>query len=153
MGKALTLAWKGTPGQSYAGLEDRIAQGAADGLNAIGLVTTNHMKQSLQKGPKSGVVRKLSNPTRVHQASAPGEYPATDRGELVRSIGYDTANPKDFAQGMGIGMVMFASARHAIPLELKPSSRGGRPFMSRAVNEKKEGYGKILTVSIKERLK
>ena len=149
----IALKWRAEPGKSYAGLEEKIAQGAADGLNAIGLITTNYMKSSLQKGPKSGLIYRLSNPTRVHQASAPGEFPATDRGELVRSIGFDTADPKDFAAGMGIGVVMFASAPHAIPLELKPSSRGGRPFMSRAVNDKKEDYGKILQSSINARLK
>lgn len=149
MGKALELKWRGTPGASYKGLEDRVLAGARDGLNAIGLVTTNHIKASLLRGPKSGRVYQLYGPRRTHQASAPGEYPATDTGRLASSIGYEIAT----GGGYDLSVVMFAAAEYAIPLELKPSSRGGRPFMSRAVDEEQRDYGAILTKAIGARMK
>ena len=43
-------------------------------------------KQRIQGGSKSGRLYKLRNPNRRHQASAPGESPATDLGTLVNSI-------------------------------------------------------------------
>ena len=149
MGKSLELKWRGTPGASYKGLEERVIAGARDGLNTIGLVTTNHMKSSLQRGPKSGRVYELYQPRRTHQASAPGEYPATDTGRLAGSIGYEITT----AGAYDLSVVMFANAEYAIPLEMKPSSRGGRPFMSRAVDEKQEGYGVILSKAIGAKMK
>lgn len=147
-GKSLTLKWQGQPGADYDEIAPKVLAGAKDGLNAIGLVTTNHMKAGLQRGPKSGRVYAKYNPKRLHQASAPGEYPATDTGFLVASIGFETEDNPSMPE-----VVMFAGASYAIPLELKPSSRGGRPFMSRAVNEKKGSYPKILSAAIEARLK
>ena len=42
--------------------------------------------KSIQSGPKSGKVYQRYNPTRTHKASAPGEAPASDTGNLVRNI-------------------------------------------------------------------
>lgn len=60
-----------------------------------------------------------------HVASAQGEYPATDTGQLVRNItmekeidGYTVGSRKGAPQGFF--------------LEMKSPSRGGRPWLSRA---------------------
>ena len=42
--------------------------------------------KSIQTGPKSGKVYTRYNPTRTHIASAPGEAPASDTGNLVSQI-------------------------------------------------------------------
>ena len=42
--------------------------------------------RSIQQGSKSGKTYKRYNPTRTHKASAPGEAPASDTGNLVRNI-------------------------------------------------------------------
>ena len=42
--------------------------------------------KSIQTGPKSGKVYTRYNPTRTHIASAPGEAPASDTGNLVSKI-------------------------------------------------------------------
>lgn len=149
-GKALTLKWKAEPGVSYAAVEAKVRIGALNGLNAIGLVTVNHIKASLLRGGRSGIVYSKYAPRRQHQASAPGEYPATDTGRLAGSLGFDAGNNGD---GFDVSVEMFAAAVYAIPLELKPSSRGGRPFMSRGVREKEGQYSFILTAAIKEALR
>lgn len=147
-GKALTLKWQGTPGAAYEGLEHKVLAGAQDGLNAIGMVTVSHIKAALLRGPKSGRVYSKYSPRRDHRASAPGEYPATDTDFLADSLGYDPGGSATLPT-----VTIYAGARYAIPLELKPSSQGGRPFMSRGVAEKREDYGRIISLAISERLK
>ena len=42
--------------------------------------------KSIQQGAKSGIVYEKYNPRRTHRASAPGESPASDTGNLVSKI-------------------------------------------------------------------
>ena len=42
--------------------------------------------KSIQTGMKSGRIYEKYNPRRTHRASAPGEAPASDTGNLVRNI-------------------------------------------------------------------
>lgn len=148
MAKALTITWQSEPGTSYEGAEAKIRAGAVDGLNAVGLVTINHIRASLLRGPKTGRVYHKSNPKRLHRASAPGQYPATDTGRLAGSLGYEAGGTPTFPE-----VELFASAEYAIPLELKPSPKGGRPFMSRGIAEKRDDYSTIIRLAVAERLK
>ena len=62
-------------------------------------------------------------------ASAQGQYPKTDNGILANSISVQERNG---------GADVIANAEHAAHLELKDESAGGRPFMSRALNENRQ---------------
>ena len=42
--------------------------------------------KSIQRGSKTGITYKKTNPNRIHRASAPGEAPASDTGRLAGSI-------------------------------------------------------------------
>lgn len=53
-------------------------------VNAAALESVNDVKKAIQGQPKTG--RKYQRGTVVHQASAPGQAPATDTGFLVSSI-------------------------------------------------------------------
>lgn len=53
-------------------------------VNAAALESVNDIKKAIQGPPKTG--RKYQRGTVVHQASAPGQAPATDTGFLVSSI-------------------------------------------------------------------
>lgn len=53
-------------------------------VNAAALESVNDVKKAIQGPPKTG--RKYQRGTVVHQASAPGQAPATDTGFLVSSI-------------------------------------------------------------------
>jgi hypothetical protein len=57
-----------------------------DAVNATGLYIDRDVKAAIQRGPKTGVVYEKTDPKRTHQASAPGEAPATDTGALVSSV-------------------------------------------------------------------
>ena len=49
--------------------------------------------KSIQSGPKSGRIYEKYNPRRTHRASAPGQAPASDTGNLVRNIVVKQENP------------------------------------------------------------
>ncbi|PIY28400.1 MAG: hypothetical protein COZ09_10145 [Comamonadaceae bacterium CG_4_10_14_3_um_filter_60_42] len=55
----------------------------SDAVNATGLELRGDIVKRYQRGSKTGIIYAKVNPTRTHQASAPGEAPATDTGRLV----------------------------------------------------------------------
>lgn len=60
-------------------------------VNAAALESVNDVKKAIQGPPKTG--RKYQRGTVVHQASAPGQAPATDTGFLVSSIYNEDRGP------------------------------------------------------------
>ena len=75
----------------------------------------------IQKGAKSGRVYKRYNPSRTHTASAPGQAPASDTGNLVRNIKVVQVN-QDVTQ-------VTSEARYSKELEYGTSKMRARPFM------------------------
>ena len=75
----------------------------------------------IQKGAKSGKVYKRYNPSRTHTASAPGQAPASDTGNLVRNIKVVQVN-QDVTQ-------VKSEARYSKELEYGTSKMRARPFM------------------------
>lgn len=60
-------------------------------INATALTINNDIKKAIQSPPKTG---RIYNRGKIkHQASAPGEAPATDTGTLVSSITYKQETP------------------------------------------------------------
>jgi phage gpG-like protein len=55
-------------------------------VEATGIELRGEIVKKYQRGPASGIVYEKTNPTRTHQASAPGEAPATDTGRLANSV-------------------------------------------------------------------
>lgn len=53
-------------------------------VTATALEVNTAVKKAIQRGPKTGAIYKRGNIT--HQASAPGQAPATDTGVLVSSV-------------------------------------------------------------------
>jgi hypothetical protein len=87
-------------------------------------------KIAIQIGPKSGRVYKRGR--RIHQASAPGEAPATDTGNLVNSI---QARPRgQFTAEVAAG------AEYAEKLELGGARVAPRPFLSPALEAERERF-------------
>lgn len=83
-------------------------------------------KEGISRGPKTGRRYKRGK-NRWHIASAQSEYPASDTGNLVRSIHVE----KDER----LKAWVVSDAEYAKPLEYKPPSKGGRPFLRRALDE------------------
>jgi HK97 gp10 family phage protein len=82
------------------------------------LMVEGRILESIQRDPKTGRVYGK------HRASAPGEPPATDKGQLVRSI---TMSVED-RDGEVVGLIK-ASAPYAAHLEFGTSKMAARPYM------------------------
>ena len=86
--------------QNLAAVERSLAQyGAkaeaeiAKAVTAAALTITNDIKRAIQGPPKTGRIYKRGKRGRDHQASAPGEAPASDTGALASAIIYTKPNP------------------------------------------------------------
>lgn len=134
----------------------------------------NRAKEGIASGPKTGRVyttrffTRGRGPTRTlhsygsrppHQASARGQYPASDTGNLMRTIYSDVYDelataqlgPADVQMSLNLSDLVEAEgqirgevgcdAEYAVPLEYKDPSEGGRPFLRRAAAES-ENYGR-----------
>jgi len=97
-------------------------------LGAIALMVGD-AKRSVARGPKTGrIYMKGKNRNIRHQASAPGEPPATDTGKLVSSIVGDAKVVDKQVQGF-----LEARTAYAGYLEFGTRKMAARPFMTPAV--------------------
>ena len=122
--QSLAVKLKGVGEDKSKSIEDLLAKGAVE--------IQNEARRSIQKGPKTGETRTLSNPDRVHTASAPGEAPASDRGRLVESINLK----KDGANSTyTIGVHREEAVSYAAYLEFGTQNIKRRPFLRPAYNK------------------
>ncbi len=63
----------------------------SDAVKATGLELRGDIVKRYQRSAATGRVYQKSNPNRTHQASAPGEAPATDTGRLASSVVFSRA--------------------------------------------------------------
>lgn len=111
------------------------------GLFKAAMIVRTAAVKGIAKPPKTGRIYRRGNVE--HQASAQGEYPAGDTGNLMRSI-HHIVDPLKLE-----GRVE-ASAKYAIPLEFKPPERGGRPFLTRAYEENIDNIRAVIALSLGE---
>ena len=83
------------------------------------MMVEGRIKESIQRDAKTG--RTYGK----HQASAPGEPPATDKGQLVSSIVMSVESDN---KGEVVGIIR-ASAPYAAHLEFGTSNMAPRPYM------------------------
>jgi HK97 gp10 family phage protein len=114
-------------------------------------IIANDAKRSVARGPKSGHVyttRFVTMPnggvvpvgTRPpHQASAPGEAPATDTGRLVASI---------IASATGMTGTVEARSLYAVHLEYGTRAMAARPFMLPAAERNRDRIQRLLQSAI-----
>lgn len=107
------------------------------------LVVRDTVILGLQRSAKSGRIYEKYNPRRTHQASAGGQYPATDTGFLVSQI---STNVK--VSGSTIMGQIISSAPYSKALEFGHTNRDGsfteeRPFMQPSLTENENNIKKI----------
>lgn len=90
-----------------------------DAINSVGLYVDREVKTLIQRGKKTGRVYEKSNPKRTHQASAPGEAPATDTGALVSSM--------YFTRDTTLSATVGSRLAYAYYLEFGTAKIGARP--------------------------
>lgn len=109
------------------GADEQVRQAAADALRDAADDVAARAQQLVLEPPKTGLVYKRGN-TR-HQASAPGEAPASDTGNLVNLIGVDAVDTQR------LRVSIFSSAKYSFFLEFGTSKMAPRPFLRRALSE------------------
>ena len=103
----------------------KMTQRAAAVVKVATFNVQSRVKLSMEP-PKTGLIYKRPG-GKTHQASAPGEAPAIDYGNMVNSI------QVDFENG-GLTGIVFTSRDYAALLEFGGAHVAARPFMEPAVN-------------------
>lgn len=114
----MTVEWN--PQQAEDAIRRAALRGVVRGANLV----RNEMLRLILNTPKSGVIYTRRGVT--HQASAPGEPPASDQGTLVREIRVVVQEEKLQAQ-------VNSGAAHSAPLEFGTQYMEPRPFARRAL--------------------
>lgn len=117
-------------------------------LVIAGEMIATEVRRNIQKSPRGGVTYILTNPNRVHKASAAGESPATDLGFLVRSIQTEPDMPNLRIRILSLKSI----APYAKRLEFGDMSAGllPRPFMFKALAAKKQKAIDIIQKSVNQ---
>jgi len=118
-------------------LPREVQQAVQEGLMAVAQIAANEAKDLVRKGPKSGRIYEKTNPKRTHQASAPGQPPATDLGALLGSIVAEPA-PEALAANL------VARMPYAVHLEYGTTRILPRPFMRPAADKASAQSGPIM---------
>jgi HK97 gp10 family phage protein len=103
-------------------------RGIVRGLTMAGNIVRNEVVRRIQQTPKTG--RVYTRRGVEHQASAPGEAPASDTGTLVQSITVEVNAEK-------LSVTVNAGAAHAPALEFGTDKIEPRPYMRVSLAEKR----------------
>lgn len=109
-------------------------------VKTTAFVTANDAKTAVQTGARTGRIYKRGGKT--HQASAPGEAPKTDIGNLVQKI---RSEDKGHAKSDVV-----AGTKYAGDLEYGTSKMAARPYMRPAIDENKVKLSKQLRTIMKQ---
>ena len=127
-----------------AGLTPALKKPVAREINAGALAVHGEMVRAIQSGPKTGRVYKRRSVR--HQASAPGEAPATDTGSLVGSLAIEP-DPD------GLGTKVLARSGYAMWLEFGTRRMAARPFFQRSFELHKKKIRRAIGAAVKAALK
>lgn len=96
-----------------------VQQATKDAAEELRRDISNHINHDTAAGrPRSGKASDF--------ASAPGQYPKTDKGGLVRGL-----TTRKHSKGAAV----VSSVSYAVPVEFKDAAKGGRPYMGRGLQE------------------
>ena len=101
---------------------------------------------SIQRGPKSGITYDKGKGIK-HQASAPGQAPASDTGNLARNIQIELSADKLRAD-IGVHNLLFTP--YARALELGTKTIRARPYMGPAYDKHIRRYAKQYVAPFKQ---
>lgn len=117
------------------GLEKSSLKDVDTGLAKMAYSIDREAKKSIQGGARSGRVYKRRSIT--HKASAPGEPPKTDTGQLVRNITVRRLSLASYDVGSRKG------APHGYFLEFGTRNMMPRPWLTPAVEKVLKNFGKF----------
>ena len=110
----------------------------ADVIEEWAFTTHMYAVDGVSGGPATGRTYQKYQPSRVHKASAPGEYPMTDTGRLVASIKIEQEGPLVAYVGTAVDYgahLEFGTSQMAARPWLMPSFEKATVDMRRVVEE------------------
>lgn len=128
---------------------DRLKKGSeraiARGTTKAAFILQKDARKRIMKGPKSG--KRYGK----HRASAPGEAPANDTGNLARSITVVAARPSPNAQAIVMASTEYAKALEYGTKRAGPARNGEirpRPFLRPAIEATKDEMNRVIQEEI-----
>ena len=119
-------------------------------LRRGGLKIENSAVEGIIDPPKTGrIYKSLHRKGAVHQASAPGEFPAADSGRLHQSITTTVVQDDNTRTAVETA----ANTPYAIPLELGTSKMAPRPFMSPSFRLHREAIKDEVTLAVAQAIR
>lgn len=131
--------------QDLAAVPQKVRQPIRDALMALALLGQNAARRLVLRGPKTGRIYRRGKKV-VHQASAPGEAPASDTGSLVARI-LGEAGTDDLSSRIA------GRAAYAIHLEYGTKKMAARPFLRPAGESVREHGQRLLAAAVSEVLR
>ncbi len=132
----------------FAGKLDKVEKAAKEAqfnaLAATAFAIQRDAVQSIQRGPKSGET--YTHGRKTHTASAPGEAPASDTGNLAKSIRVKLEKARGYAE-------VIAHAPYAPHLEFGTSRMAARPFMGPAFHRNRKLAPQLIKVDFKQAIR
>ena len=134
-------------------LTPAIQRAVNDEIEATTSLVHGTMVGFIQKGPKSGTVYNLTTPSREHRASAPGQAPATDTGNLASHIDFATKLSRHGIIG-SVGIFDTTNVIYAPRLEFGGSDSRGvyiapRPFLRPALATHRKDHRNRVRAAVK----
>lgn len=126
-------------------ISDKVNDALQDGLMASATMVQSEAVKSIARGVKSG--RTYTRGRITHQASAPGEAPATDTGALIRGFQIE-----DAFINRNVVFVL-NNSDHAEPLEFGTSRIAARPFLFPALEGSRKKIMKEIRSQVERSLK
>lgn len=120
---AVRITW--TPEEAISGVQRGALAGVLKSANEV----RNEVLRLIQQTPKTG--RLYQRRGVVHQASAPGEPPASDTGNLVRNITVEI-------EPATMSATVLSNAAYSDMLELGTTKMAPRPYMRVALGNMQE---------------
>lgn len=110
------------------------------------LVLDTHQKavDGIQRGPKTGRVYRRG--TVAHQASSPGQYPATDTGRLASNVRFELPQGGNMVGRVGTNI------QYGAYLEFGTSRMAARPWLLPSFEKAKVGVTKELKAKLEGRI-
>lgn len=119
---------------------ERAQAAIGDAIKAAGMEARTKAVELIQRGPATGRVYEKYLPRRTHQASAPGQAPATDTGRLAASIA--------FRMESSLVALVVSNVEYAPWLEYGTQRMQPRPFMGPAAQSVRTSLDRRIKAAI-----
>jgi HK97 gp10 family phage protein len=125
--------------KALEGKKGLLNRAIARGVTKGAIIVQGAARMKILKGPRSGKGREYKRGKKTHVASAPGEPPANDTGNLARSVAVVVAQP-----GVLSTAYVNVGAPYGADLEFGTRNMEPRPFLQPSLDENAAKVGSVV---------